>query len=201
MRWLIGCEESGVLRRALQERGHFAMSADLLPARDGEKRWHYQGNVFDIITPGMMWDAAVFFPPCTRLANSCNKHLYLGKKAENGRDAVEWQHMQEGAQFFNACLNAPIPRIAVENPIQHGHARAIIRKYDQIVQPWQFGHGEQKSICLWLKNLPPLVPTKVVAERHQRVWKMGPGEHRQRDRSETYVGIAEAIADQWGTPA
>jgi len=137
------------------------------------------------------WDLATFNPPCTRLCNSGVRWLV---------ERNLWADLDAAADLFRACLAAPIPRIAVENPIPHKYAlERIGRRYDQIIHPWQHGHGESKATCLWLKNLPPLTPSNVVPGREQRVWKMGPSPDRWAKRSKTYPGIAKAMAEQWTT--
>lgn len=187
---LVACEFSGVVREAFNSyHGVHAVSCDVLPPEDGRVDYHYQGNVLDIINDG--WNVMVFFAPCTYLCNSGVRWLDKGKNIER------MNLMQDGAEFFNRLLNADIPYIAGENPIQHKYARKIIRKYDQIIQPWQFGHGEQKSTCLWLKGLPKLIPTNIVDGRTQRVWKESPSDTRWMERSRTYSGIAQAMANQW----
>lgn len=204
MRVLIGCEFSGVVRRAFRELGHDAWSCDLLPAMDGD-RHHYQEDVLKVMRRGR-WQLILLHPPCTYILNSGCKHLYKDAKrwlpdgTENPRDPVRWRQMEDGARFFKACLEAPAYRVCVENPIMVGHALAIVgRDYDQLIQPWQFGHGETKATCLWLKNLPPLRPTKIVYGREQRIHNMSPGENRGQLRSITYHGIAAAMAAQWGS--
>jgi len=188
-RVLIACEESGQVRRAMRAMGINAYSCDILPARD-KSIFHLQRDVRDVLRLGHIWDLMIAHPPCTRLANS-------GVRWLNERSL--WDELDEAAAFFKLLLDADIPRIAVENPIPHKYAvERIGRKYDQIIQPWQFGHGEQKATCLWLKNLPPLTPTNIVAGREQRIWKMGPSADRAMLRSETYPGIAAAMAAQWG---
>jgi len=196
MRVLIACEESGVVRDAFIKRGHNAVSCDLLHSRKGGP--HYRTDVFEVISHG--WDMMIAFPPCTYIANSGAKHLYKGMKKENGVCPSRWQKMLEGADFVSRLLRANIDKICVENPIMLGHAKRLrdIPQQDQIIQPWQFGHGETKQTCLWLKNLPKLQSTNIVDGREQRIWKMAPGPTRQRDRSETYQGIADAMAEQWG---
>jgi len=196
MRVLVACEYSGRVRDAFIAAGHEALSVDLLPT--DQPGPHYQGDIFDVIDDG--WDLMVAHPPCTYLANSGAKHLYLGMKKENGPNPERWKNMREGAAFFKSLLNAPIPRIAVENPIMLGHARKIIGAGPtQIIQPWQFGHGETKATGLWLKNLPPLVPTDIVDGREQRVHMMPPGPLRWKLRSTTFQGIADAMGQQWGS--
>ena len=193
-RWLIGCEFTGSVRRAFRALGHDAWSCDLLPAADGDPH-HIQGDVLDVLGDG--WDGAVLHPPCTYLANSGVRWLYGGKGT--GRDDVRWAKMEDGARFFRACLDAPIPLLAVENPIQHRHCREIIgRGPDQTIQPWQYGHGEIKATCLWLKGLPPLTPTKIVDGRTPRVHHASPSPDRWKERSVTLPGIAAAMAEQWG---
>lgn len=208
MRVLVGCETSGRVREAFRARGHDAWSCDLLPADDGSE-YHLQMDVRDAIgNMGVQftshsnpnhWDLAVFHPPCTRLCNSGVRWLTTpppGKTKEQ-----MWEELREGADLFAACLHAPIPRVAVENPVMHRHAKERIRGYvefTQSVQPWQFGHGEVKRTCLWLRNLPPLVPTHIVEGREARIHKASPGADRWKLRSETYQGITDAMADQWG---
>ena len=190
MRVLVACEFSGVVRRAFAARGHDAWSCDLLPAEDRSNK-HIVGDARDLLGDG--WDLLmVAHPPCTRLCNSGVRWL-----AE--RDL--WGELDEAAALFSAFWNAPIDRIAVENPVMHKHANARIVGYEpfaQSIQPWQFGHPETKRTCLWLKGLPPLRPTKIVAGRTARVHRMPPGPDRWRERSRFFPGIAEAMADQWG---
>jgi hypothetical protein len=214
MRVLIACERSGVVREAFRARGHDAWSCDLEPADDGS-RYHIQGDAIaaahSTLNPRWKpeqqvfaaWDLMIAHPECTYLANSGAKHLYTGMKAENGPNADRWALMGAAAAFFKALLDAPIPRIAVENPIMLGHPRRLFRipEPNQTIQPWQFGHGETKATCLWLKGLPALVPTNIVEGREQRVFRMAPGPNRKRDRSRTYEGIAAAMADQWSAQA
>lgn len=193
MRWLVGCEFTGSVRRALRALGHDAWSCDLLPAADGDPH-HIQGDVLDVLDDG--WDGAILHPPCTYLANSGVRWLYGGRGHQ--RDADRWKKMEAAARFFRACLDAPIKRLAVENPIQHGHCRKIIgRGPDQTIQPWMFGHGETKATCLWLKGLPHLEPTCVVDGRRPRVHFASPGQDRWKERSITLPGIAKAMALQW----
>lgn len=186
MRVLVACEFSGTVRDAFRALGHDAWSCDVLPTeRPGP---HYECDVREVLTLG--WDLMIAHPPCTRLTNSGVRWL-----AE--RDL--WAEMEEAARFFRTLLDAPVPAIAIENPIPHRYALAVIgRKYDQIIHPWQFGHGETKATCLWLKNLPALTPTEIVAGRAAVVHRMPPGPNRWRERSRTYAGIAAAMAAQWG---
>jgi hypothetical protein len=187
MRVLIGCESSGVVRNAFRAKGHDAWSCDIIPADDGSP-YHHQQDVRGVLGDG--WDLGIFHPPCTRLCNSGVRWLHE-------RDL--WGEMAEACELFLACLNAPIPRVAVENPVMHKHARAIIgRGPDFTIQPWQFGHGETKRTCFWTKDLPPLVPTEIVEGREARIHKMPPGPERWKARSKTYEGVAAAMAEQWG---
>ena len=190
MRVLIGCEYSGVVRRAFAALGHDAWSCDLLPAEDGSNQ-HIIGDVRDYLNDD--WDLlAVFHPPCTRLCNSGVRWL-----AERNL----WAELDEAADFFSTLWNAPIPRRALENPIMHKHAKARSVNYQepaQIIQPWQFGHGETKATGLYLHGLMPLRPTNVVDGRSARVHRMPPGPNRWRERSRTFEGIASAMAAQWG---
>ena len=184
MRVLVACEFSGVVRRAFAARGHEAWSCDLLPA-DDDSPWHFQCDVRDILVDG--WDLMIAHPPCTHLAVSGAR--WFKHKQREQADALA---------FVQTLLDAPIPRIALENPVSIISTR--IRKPDQIIQPWQFGHGETKATCLWLKGLPPLVPTAIVEGREARVHRLPPSKDRWKLRSVTYHGIAEAMAAQWGTP-
>ena len=190
MKVLIACEFSGIVRDAFIKRGHDAVSCDLLPTeRPGP---HIQSDVFDLFDE--QWDLMVAFPPCTYLCNS-------GVRWLSGSSA-RWSKMTMAGAFFRTFLEIKSRhccRIAVENPIPHRYARYEIgRKYDQIIQPWQFGHGETKATCLWLKGLPNLEPTNIVKGRDARIHKMPPSKDRGRLRSITFQGIADAMAEQWG---
>lgn len=200
MRVLIACEFSGIVRDAFLRRGHDAWSCDLLETESRQAN-HLKGDVFDAIegvfgkfmavdTHGnrplyKQWDMLIAFPPCTHLASSGAR--WFKDKRQEQREAIE---------FVRALINCGIPRIAVENPI--GVLSTAIRKPDQIVQPWQFGHGETKATCLWLKGLPKLTPTNIVEGREGRVWREPPSKDRWKNRSRTYRGLAEAMAEQWG---
>ena len=163
------------------------MSCDILPSETEGN--HYQGDVMDIIHDG--WDLMVAHPPCTFLCNSGVRWLYTRP--------TRWQDLIEGAMFFRKLLNADIPRIAIENPIMHKWARKIVDcEHDQIIQPWQYGHGETKATCLWLHNLPELQSTWIVPGRDRRIHKMAPGPNRSKERSRFYPLIAKAMAEQWG---
>lgn len=182
MRVLIACEFSGTVRDAFDALGHDAWSCDLLPT----EKWghHIEGSVLDVLDRG--WDLMIAHPPCTHLAVSGAR--WFKDKAKEQAEALA---------FVQALLNAPIPRIALENPVSIISSR--IRKPDQCIQPWQFGHGEVKKTCLWLKNLPKLVPTNIVEGRRPKVHRMAPGPDRWKERSRTYPGIAQAMAEQWGS--
>jgi site-specific DNA-cytosine methylase len=183
MKVLIGAEYSGIVREAFAEKGHDVMSCDLLPTEIPGN--HYQGDIRDVLYDG--WDLMIAFPPCTDLAVSGAR--WFKEKRADGRQ-------QAAIEFFMMLANAPIEKIALENPVSIMSTQW--RKPDQIIQPWMFGHGETKATCLWLKNLPKLEPTNIVEGREQRIWKMGPSEHRWKERSRTFTGIAEAMANQWG---
>ena len=192
---LVACEFSGTVRNAFLEQGHDAWSCDLLPDETGSSR-HIKGDVRCLLGDG--WDLIIAHPPCTRLANSGVRWL---EKPPPGRTREDMKaKLEEGADLFSTLWNAPARHVAVENPVMHKYAKALIRGYQppaQSVQPWQFGHPETKRTCLWLRNLPPLVPTNVVEGREARVHRMSPGPDRWRERSRFFRGIAVAMADQW----
>lgn len=196
MRVLVACEFSGVVRRAFAEQGHDAWSCDLLPAEDGSNQ-HIIGDARLLLDDG--WDLLIVaHPPCTRLCNSGVRWLSVPPIGREKSDM--WGDLDAAADLFSTFWNAPVPRVAVENPIMHRHAKARIRDYRepaQTVQPWQFGHGETKAVCLWLRGLPRLVPTNVVAGREARVHRMPAGPNRWRERSRFFPGIARAMAIQW----
>lgn len=183
MRVLVACEFSGVVRRAFRDRGHDAWSCDWLPAEDGSE-FHFQDSIGRYISGYDQWDLLIAHPPCTHLAVS-GARWFKGKQCEQ----------KEALRFVRALMDADIPRISIENPISIISTK--IRKPDQIIQPWQFGHGETKATCLWLKNLPNLIPTKIVEGREPRVHRMPPGPNRGKERSRTYEGIARAMSEQW----
>jgi hypothetical protein len=184
MRVLVACEYSGAVRDAFIELGHDAMSCDLLPTDAPGP--HYKGNVFDVIDG--CWDLMIAHPPCTDL--SVSGAAWFKEKRMDGRQAAS-------ISFFMKLIKSDIPMIAVENPVCI--MSRLFRKPDQIIQPWQFGHGETKATCLWLKNLPPLIPTNVVEGREARVHKMSPGPDRWKERSKTFSGVAAAMSSQWGS--
>lgn len=182
MRVLVACEYSGAVRRAFRALGHDAWSCDLLPAED-ESAFHIQDDVLRHVRG--RWNLMIAHPPCTHLSVS-GARWFKDKLPEQAA----------ALDFVRELMDAPIPRIAIENPISIISSR--IRKPDQIIQPWQFGHGETKATCLWLKGLRKLVPTNIVEGREARVHKMAPGPDRWKERSRTYEGIAQAMAAQWG---
>lgn len=224
---LVACESSGTVREAFRKLGHNAWSCDLLPADDGSP-YHLQGNVLKFLK-AQAWDLMIAHPPCTYLCNSGVTHLYkfghsrvvrYGYKSNGGglpSTPVRLNYerslkLEEACKFFVKLLKAKIPHIAIENPIQHCWAKQGINtylrqhiSYDQIVQPWMFGHMEQKATCLWLKDLPKLVPTKDVKaatkalprKQRMRLHYLSPSKDRWKIRSKTFEGIAQAMAEQW----
>jgi len=199
-RILVACEFSGTVRDAFLVRGYDAWSCDLLPDEKRSNR-HITGDARNYLGDG--WDLLIVaHPPCTRLCNSGVR--WLSPPPPSRTKAEMWAELDEAAALFSTFWNAPIERIAVENPVMHRHAKERISGYRepaQSVQPWQFGHGETKRTCLWLKNLPPLTPTKIVEGRVARVHRMPPGPDRWKERSRFFPGIAAAMADQWGHAA
>lgn len=206
MKLLVGCEYSGTVRDAFLRTGHYALSCDLLPSESSFGD-HYQGNVFDILNEG--WDLAIFHPPCTYLTNAANGSLYSTKPSRPDalKGPARWEALIDGAVFFRQLLEAPIPRIAIENPVMNGYARKVVgRGPTQTVQPWMFGHLETKAICLWLKNLPPLVATEdtraamlqLPKREYAKVHYTPPSADRSKNRSLFFRGVADAMATQWG---
>lgn len=211
---LVGCEESGTLRDILRDMGHEAWSNDLedVEPRGHWSNYHLYGDVRDFLTKtsccGEPWDIAFFFTPCTFLCNSGVKHLYKDGSKRNGKDLKRWRNMRAGAELFKICLEADIPRVVCENPIMHGYAKELVgRGPDQIVQPWQFGHRQMKATCFWrTAGMPDLVSTYVVGPppldpEKRKAWaivhRMSPGPDRAKYRSQTYYGIARALAEQY----
>ena len=188
MHVLVACEESQSVTIELRKRGHAAMSCDLLECSGGYPEWHIQDDAIKVAYEISGWDMIIAFPPCTHLASSGAR--WFAEKRADGRQ-------QRAIDFFMRFVNAPCERVAIENPI--GIMSTQYRKPDQIIQPWQFGHGETKATCLWLKGLPLLQPTNIVTGREQRIWKMAPSPDRSKLRSKTFHGIALAMAEQWGT--
>lgn len=184
MKVLVACEFSGIVREAFRKRGHDAWSCDYLPQDYPSRGFHYKGDIFDLIKYRHDWDLMIAHPPCTHLAVSGARWFKDKRKEQN-----------QAVDFFLALWDLNIPKIAIENPI--GIMSTRFQKPTQIIQPWQFGHGETKATCLWLKNLPLLKPTKIVEGREARIHKMPPSKDRWKERSRTYQGIAEAMANQW----
>lgn len=184
MKVLVACEFSGIVREAFTKRGHDAWSCDLLPTEILGN--HYQADFYDVIN--WKWDLLIAHPPCTYLCNSGVRWL---------KDNYDRQRlMRMASRDFKILLNCDIEKICIENPIPHKYGE--LPKYTQIIQPWQFGHGETKATCLWLKGLPKLQSTNIVNGRESRIHKMPPGKDRSKERSRTFKGIAEAMAEQWG---
>lgn len=186
MRILVACEFSGIVRDAFIARGHDAWSCDLLPCEKGGK--HFQEDIHQLLRAQMVnpWDMLIAFPPCTHLCVSGAR--WFKNKA--------WEQ-QKAILFVEALWKAPISRIAIENPIGVLSTRSRLLKPTQIIQPWQFGHGETKATCLWLKGLPKLIPTKIVEGREPRTHRMSPSKDRAKERSRTLPGIADAMGEQW----
>lgn len=185
MRVLCACEESQVCCIEFRKLGYEAYSCDLEPCSGGHPEWHLQANTLPLLKE--KWDLVLGFPPCTDLC--CSGAKWFKQKREDGRQ-------QKSIDFFMEFVNCQCPRVVIENPI--GIMSTVYRKPDQILQPWQFGHSEVKSTCLWLKGLPKLIPTNIVEGREQKCWKMGPSPDRAKLRSKTYPGIAKALAEQYG---
>ena len=188
MRILIACEESQAVCKEMRRLGHEAYSCDIIPCSGGHQEWHLQVDALELLK--IRWNMIIAFPPCTNLAVSGAR--YFKEKQEDGRQ-------QASIEFFMQFANADCKKIAIENPV--GIMSTRYRKPDQIIQPWQFGHGETKATCLWLKGLPKIQPTDIVTGREQRIWKMPPGPERATIRSKTYPGIDRAMAEQWAGKA
>lgn len=185
MKILVACEESQAVAIEFRNHGHEAYSCDIIDCSGGHPEWHLKGDVRGYLAEN--WDMIIAFPPCTDLAVSGAR--WFPEKRADGRQ-------QSSIAFFLLFAHHPCEKVAIENPV--GIMSSIYRKPNQIIQPWQFGHGETKATCLWLKGLPALVPTKIVEGREQRIWKMPPGPDRAKERSKTFPGIAKAMAEQWG---
>lgn len=204
MRILVACEESQAVTIELRKLGHEAYSCDVIPCSGGHPEWHLQQDVLPLLNGDCTfttvdgtyheitgkWDMIIAFPPCTDLSASGAR--YFAEKRADGRQ-------KKSIDFFMKFANADCTRIVIENPV--GIMSNVWRKPDQIIQPWQFGHGETKATCLWLKGLPLLHPTEIVEGREQRVWKMPPSAERAKLRSKTFPGIAHAMAEQWAGQA
>ncbi len=190
MKVLVACEYSGRVRDAFRENGHDAYSCDLLPTestRHDYQQFHFIQDVSSLLQE--KWDLMIAFPPCT--------YLCMAGIRWNTNNPERQEQTRQAVEFFKMLLNAPIDRIAVENPVGVIPRRTGI-KWTQMIHPWQFGHAEEKKTCLWLKNLPPLMPTQIMEERKSKMWFMSPSPDRSKKRSLTYSGIAQAMADQWG---
>jgi site-specific DNA-cytosine methylase len=193
MRVLIACEESQEVTKAFRAKGDEAYSCDILPCSGGHPEWHIKDDARNVLRHELHspfdceWDMVIAFPPCTDLAVSGAR--WFKEKRANGEQ-------QKSIMLFEFFTLLKTPKVAIENPI--GIMSTVFRKPDQIIQPWQFGHGETKATCLWLKGLPLLKPTNIVPGREGRVWKMPPGPERAKMRSKTYPGIADAMASTWG---
>lgn len=195
---LVACEFSGTVRDAFLDLGFDAWSCDLLPD-DRRSNRHIQDDARNVLA-SEEWDLLmVAHPPCTRLCNSGVRWLHEPPPGKTNADMIA--ELMEGASLFSDLWNADVPHIAIENPVMHKYAKALIRNYQKptcTVQPWQHGHGETKATCFWTRDLPPLEPTNIVEGREQRVHRMSPGPDRWRERSRFFPGIAKAIARQWG---
>lgn len=187
MKILVACEESQEVTKAFRAKGYEAWSCDILPCSGGYPEWHLQENVLHVLSGYDSFDMIIAFPPCTDLASSGAR--WFKEKIASGAQQRSIDFFMQFAQLYHG-------KVAIENPI--GIMSSKWRKPDQIIQPWQFGHGETKATCLWLKGLPKLVPTNIVEGRDQRILKLPPTEDRAKLRSKTYPGIAKAMADQWG---
>ena len=184
---IVACEFSGVVREAFRKRGHNAWSCDILPSDDNSP-YHFQDDIFNVLGRGEVWDMMIAHPPCTHLSVSGARH-FAAKRASGVQQAA--------LEFARRLLEWPIEHICLENPVSIISTQ--IRMPDQVINPWQFGHGEKKRTCLWLKNLPLLQPTDIVEGREPVVHWMAPGPLRSKKRSVTYQGIADAMAQQWGS--
>jgi hypothetical protein len=214
MNVIVGCECSQIVTSAFRKLGHNAWSCDIIDSEGDYPEYHHKGDVLEFIKKSdIKWDLGIFHPPCTYLSLSSVSALYhdgskFKKKNPNVKYGIDrWVALYDGAIFFKELLNLPIPRIAVENPIPHRFTVGYIgRKYDQIIQPWMFGHKESKATCLWLKSLPKLTETNNVKvemselqrKESQKIHWMSPGPERAKKRSITFAGIAKAMANTWG---
>ncbi len=197
MNVLVACEYSARVRDAFRARGHNAFSCDFEPC-EGDPRWHFQQDVREVIDMG--WDLMIAHPDCTYLCRAGQRWLHAPDDDRPGKLKGRPRHeaMVQAVLFFQFLRESSIPLIAIENPRPNSEVTPFIGKPGQVIQPWQFGHGETKATGLWLKGLPPLVPTNIVEGREARIHKMAPGPNRWKDRSRTMQGIADAMAAQWG---
>lgn len=208
MKVLVACEESQRVCAEFRKLGHEAYSCDVEPCSGGHPEWHIQADVLPLLNGKCnfrtvdgaeheisgRWDMIVAFPPCTYLTVSGNRWFNIERCGEKA--IQRHKDRKKATEFFMRFVYADCEKIAIENPV--GVMSTKYRKPDQIIQPWQFGHGEVKKTCLWMKGLPKLMPTNIVDGREQRVWKMSPGKERQKNRAKTFPGIAKAMAEQWG---
>lgn len=208
---LIACEESQTVCKAFRELGHESYSCDIIPCSGGHPEWHIQNDAIKVLNR-YKWDLVIAHPPCTFLTNAGVRHLHSAP-SRNGviakiHGAERWEEMRKAALFFNEFVNYAKQgnRTAIENPVPHRYAREIIGNYTQLIQPWQFGHMERKATCLWLFGLPGLHPTNNVYQEmkllpkseQQRINYLPPSTERAKLRSKTFLGIAAAMAEQWG---
>ncbi len=199
MKIIVGCEESQAVTKELRRLGHEAYPCDLQDCSGGHPEWHLQMDIFEAIAL-KSWDMGIFFPTCTYLTISANK-WYKDQPPRKSGTLVGQERRDarvEAIDFFMRLYNCEIQKIAIENPI--GVMSSEFRKPDQVLQPWMFGHGETKATCLWLKDLPKLIPTKIVEGREQRLHRLPKTKDRAKLRSKTYPGIAKAMAEQWTNP-
>ena len=202
-RILVACEESQAVTIELRKLGIEAFSCDILECSGGHPEWHLKGDVKEFLEKEK-WDAIFAFPPCTYLTVSGNrwfyhpddKHLPVENRRPHPKHPNRQQKRKEAMEFFLSFMEADCEFVAIENPV--GVMSTKFRKLDQTIQPWMFGHGETKKTCFWLKGLPVLKPTDIVDGREQRIWKLPPSKDRAKLRSKTYLGVAKAMADQWG---
>lgn len=194
MKVLVACEESQVVTMAFRKYQHEAFSCDLQECSGGHPEWHHKGDVFDIINDG--WDLMIAHPPCTYNTNAANRWLYEDCAATTALE--RWALRDDGLMFFQGLQNAPIERIAIENPEPHPYVIGVVGPYQDKIQPWMFGDPETKGICLWLKNLPPLMSTIIESTREDKKHKLPPGPERAKLRSKFFPGVADAMAQQWG---
>jgi hypothetical protein len=205
MRVLCACEFSQIVTSEFRDKGHDAWSCDILPSEGKYPEYHLQQDVLEVLDRD--WDMMIGHPTCTYLTNAGVRWLFKSGKKENGRDEERWENMRKGAEFFLKLKDCHIPKIAIENPVPHGYASQYMGPYSQIIQPWQFGHTENKKTALWLKGLPLLKETNNVKalmkdmpkRETDKVHYMSPGKDRGKNRSVFFSGIGEAMENQWGS--
>ena len=191
---IVGCEESQVITKAMRRRGIEAYSCDLQDCSGGHPEWHIKGDIRDHFDDG--WDIGIFHPDCTRLTNAANRWLYEDCAKETAEERIELR--EKDIEFFIECQNAPIDKIAVENPEPHPYVIERVGRYTDKVQPWMFGDPETKAVCWWLKNLPPLMSTIIESKRSDIKFRLPPSKERAKLRGKFFPGMADAIAEQWG---